>query len=223
MSALSLPDDQPTPARHAVAPRIGVRAGCEALVARGVTTIFGYPGGTVLPIYDVLREFPIRHVLERHEQGAARAADGYSRATGAVGAARATSAPGAINLVTGPATAIMDSVPMVAVTGNASRPLLGRDVFQETDIVGIALPVTKYATVVIDPDEVPTGPTGVWATVGSHTNIIFASLATITDSLEYGLWKADAHPASRGERDTTSSRAGQSLRRSATAVPEGVA
>ncbi len=142
------------PAR-AVAPRIGARAVCEGLVREGVTTIFGYPGGTVLPIYDVLREFPLRHILVRHEQGGAHAADGFSRATQGVGVAIATSGPGAINLVTGLATAMMDSVPMVAITGNVPRSLLGKDAFQETDIVGIALPVTKYATVVMDPDEVP--------------------------------------------------------------------
>ncbi len=158
MSALRLPDPAPEPDRPpaaGVAPRIGARALCEALVARGVTTIFGYPGGAVLPIYDVLREFPMRHVLVRHEQGAAHAADGYSRASGEIGVALATSGPGAINLVTGLATAMMDSVPMLAITGNVARPLLGRDAFQETDIVGIALPVTKYATLVMDPDEVP--------------------------------------------------------------------
>jgi len=155
MSALRLPDPEPQPTLPAVAPRIGARAVMEGLVARGVSTIFGYPGGAVLPIYDVLREFPIRHVLVRHEQGATHAADGFSRATGGVGVAMATSGPGATNLVTGLATAMMDSVPMVAITGNVARSLLGRDAFQETDIVGIALPVTKYATVVMDPDEVP--------------------------------------------------------------------
>jgi acetolactate synthase I/II/III large subunit len=137
------------------APRIGARALMESLVLRGVTTIFGYPGGATLPIYDVLREFPIHHVLVRHEQGAAHAADGWSRATGGVGVALATSGPGAINLVTGLATAMMDSVPMVAITGNVARPLLGRDAFQETDIVGIAMPVTKYAAIVMDADEIP--------------------------------------------------------------------
>ncbi|MGH2455168.1 MAG: biosynthetic-type acetolactate synthase large subunit [Candidatus Limnocylindria bacterium] len=157
MSALRLPAPrpQPGPAAAPVAPRIGARALMEALVARGASTVFGYPGGAVLPIYDVLREFPLRHVLVRHEQGAAHAADGFSRATGGVGVAMATSGPGAINLVIGLATAMMDSVPLVAITGNVPRALLGRDAFQETDIVGIALPVTKYATVVMDPDEVP--------------------------------------------------------------------
>jgi acetolactate synthase-1/2/3 large subunit len=123
--------------------------------ARGVTTVFGYPGGTVLPIYDVLREFPLRHILVRHEQGGAHAADGFSRTCG-VGVAIATSGPGAINLVTGLATAMMDSVPLVAITGNVPRALLGKDAFQETDIVGIALPVTKFATVVMDPDGTTT-------------------------------------------------------------------
>jgi acetolactate synthase I/II/III large subunit len=156
MTALQLPAaDTPQTPSHSVAPRIGARAVCEALVREGVTTVFGYPGGTVLPIYDVLREFPLRHILVRHEQGGAHAADGFSRATGGVGVAIATSGPGAINLVTGLATAMMDSVPMVAITGNVPRALLGKDAFQETDIVGIALPVTKYATVVMDPEEVP--------------------------------------------------------------------
>jgi acetolactate synthase-1/2/3 large subunit len=137
------------------APRIGARALCAALVAQGVDTIFGYPGGAVLPVYDVLREYPLRHVLVRPEPGGPHAADGYSRASGGVGVAMATSGPGAINLVTGRATAMMDRVPMLAITGNVGRALLGKDAFQETDIVGIALPVTKYASLVTDPDDVP--------------------------------------------------------------------
>jgi acetolactate synthase-1/2/3 large subunit len=154
MTALRLPAESRDPSRRA-APRIGARAVCEGLVREGVTTIFGYPGGTVLPIYDVLREFPLRHILVRHEQGGAHAADGFSRVTRGVGVAMATSGPGAINLVIGLATAMMDSVPIVAITGNVPRALLGKDAFQETDIVGIAQPVTKYATVVMDPDDVP--------------------------------------------------------------------
>jgi len=152
-AAFALPQDNQIP--RAQLPRIGARAVCEALVREGVTTLFGYPGGTVLPIYDVLREFPLRHVLVRHEQAGAHAADGYSRATGRVGVALATSGPGAINLVTGLATAMMDSVPLVAITGNVPRALLGRDAFQETDIVGIAMPVTKHSFIVMDPDEIP--------------------------------------------------------------------
>jgi acetolactate synthase-1/2/3 large subunit len=114
------------------------------LVGEGVTTVFGYPGGAILPVYDALRKFPIHHVLVRHEQGAAHMADGYARASGKVGVAMATSGPGATNLVTGIATAMLDSIPMVCITGNVSSKVLGTDAFQEVDITGITLPVTKH-------------------------------------------------------------------------------
>ncbi len=114
------------------------------LAGEGVTEVFGYPGGAILPAYDALRKFPIRHVLVRHEQGAAHMADGYARASGKVGVAVATSGPGATNLVTGIATAMLDSVPMVCVTGNVSSKVLGTDAFQEVDITGITLPITKH-------------------------------------------------------------------------------
>jgi acetolactate synthase I/II/III large subunit len=114
------------------------------LVGEGVDTVFGYPGGAILPAYDALRKFPIRHVLVRHEQGAAHMADGYARASGKVGVAIATSGPGATNLITGIATAMLDSIPMVCVTGNVSSKVLGTDAFQEVDITGITLPVTKH-------------------------------------------------------------------------------
>ncbi len=114
------------------------------LVGEGVTEVFGYPGGAILPAYDALRKFPIRHVLVRHEQGAAHMADGYARASGKVGVAIATSGPGATNLVTGIATAMLDSVPIVCITGNVSSKVLGTDAFQEVDITGITLPVTKH-------------------------------------------------------------------------------
>src|SRR5579872_6552869 len=114
------------------------------LVGEGVSTVFGYPGGAILPAYDALRKFPILHILVRHEQGAAHMADGYSRASGKVGVAIATSGPGATNLVTGIATAMLDSIPMVCITGNVSSKLLGSDAFQEVDITGITLPVTKH-------------------------------------------------------------------------------
>ncbi len=114
------------------------------LVGEGVTTVFGYPGGAILPVYDALRKFPIHHVLVRHEQGAAHMADGYSRASGKVGVAMATSGPGATNLVTGIATAMLDSIPMVCITGNVPSKVLGTDAFQEVDITGITLPVTKH-------------------------------------------------------------------------------
>ena len=114
------------------------------LVGEGVRDVFGYPGGAILPAYDALRKFPIRHILVRHEQGAAHMADGYARASGRVGVAVATSGPGATNLVTGIATAMLDSIPMVCVTGQVSSKVLGTDAFQEVDITGITLPVTKH-------------------------------------------------------------------------------
>jgi len=114
------------------------------LVGEGVTTVFGYPGGAILPAYDALRKFPIHHVLVRHEQGASHMADGYARASGKVGVAIATSGPGATNLVTGIATAMLDSIPMVCITGNVPSKILGTDAFQEVDITGITLPVTKH-------------------------------------------------------------------------------
>lgn len=122
----------------------------ECLLEQGVDTVFGYPGGAVLNIYDALYKYSdrIRHVLTAHEQGASHAADGYARATGKVGVCIATSGPGATNLVTGIATAYMDSIPVVAITGNVAVPLLGRDSFQEVDITGITMPVTKHNYIV---------------------------------------------------------------------------
>ena len=114
------------------------------LVGEGVTDVFGYPGGAILPVYDALRKFPIHHTLVRHEQGASHMADGYSRASGKVGVCIATSGPGATNLVTGIATAMLDSIPIVCITGNVSSKILGTDAFQEVDITGITLPVTKH-------------------------------------------------------------------------------
>ncbi len=114
------------------------------LVEQGVDTVFGYPGGAILPAYDALLDHPIRHVLVRHEQGAAHMADGYARASGKVGVAVATSGPGATNLVTGIATAMMDSIPIVCITGQVAESLLGSDAFQETDVTGITLPITKH-------------------------------------------------------------------------------
>ena len=116
----------------------------EALVREGVTDVFGYPGGAILPAYDAMLQYPIRHVLVRHEQGATHMADGYARATGKVGVAIATSGPGATNMVTGIATAMMDSSPIVCITGQVGSKLIGSDAFQETDITGITLPITKH-------------------------------------------------------------------------------
>ncbi|MBQ9135492.1 MAG: biosynthetic-type acetolactate synthase large subunit [Lachnospiraceae bacterium] len=124
----------------------------ECLKEQGVDTVFGYPGGTILNIYDALYKHSdeINHVLTSHEQGAAHAADGYARATGKVGVCMATSGPGATNLVTGIATAYMDSVPMVAITANVNLPLLGKDTFQEIDIAGVTMPITKHGYIVKD-------------------------------------------------------------------------
>ncbi len=131
--------------------KTGAQIICESLIAEGVDVMFGFPGGVLLPFYDTLPQYPqIRHILVRHEQGAAHAADGYARATGKVGVCMATSGPGATNLVTGIANAYLDSVPMVALTGQVSRPLIGKDAFQEIDIAGITLPITKHSYVVME-------------------------------------------------------------------------
>jgi len=125
------------------------------LAGEGTTTVFGYPGGAILPIYDALRKFPtIHHVLVRHEQGAAHMADGYSRASGRVGVCMATSGPGATNLVTGLATAMLDSIPIVAITGQVSSKVLGSDAFQEIDITGITLPITKHNFLVTRAEDI---------------------------------------------------------------------
>ena len=127
----------------------------ECLLEEGVDTVFGYPGGQVIPLYDAIYEYKgrIRHILTAHEQGASHAADGYARSTGKVGVCIATSGPGATNLVTGLATAYMDSSPVVAITGNVPLSLLGRDSFQEVDISGITMPITKHNYIVKDIEE----------------------------------------------------------------------
>ena len=127
----------------------------ECLKEQGVDTVFGYPGGTILNVYDALykHQDEIFHILTSHEQGAAHAADGYARATGKVGVCMATSGPGATNLVTGIATAFMDSIPMVAITANVNLPLLGKDSFQEVDIAGVTMPITKHGFIVKDVNQ----------------------------------------------------------------------
>ncbi|HWA17042.1 MAG TPA: thiamine pyrophosphate-binding protein, partial [Gemmatimonadales bacterium] len=132
----------------------GAQLLCRLLQEQGVEVMFGYPGGAIMPFYHALPEFErLRHVLVRHEQAAAHAADGYARATGRPGVCIATSGPGATNLVTGLATAQMDSSPVVAITGQVPRPMIGRDAFQETDVIGITLPVTKHSVMVQDISE----------------------------------------------------------------------
>src|ERR1700716_2604630 len=141
---------QPAAVQHPRSPqadtaqKTGAQIGWEVLVRQGVDIVFGYPGGAIMPAYDALPAYAIRHVLVRHEQGAAHMADGYARASGRVGVAIATSGPGATNLVTGIATAMMDSSPIVCITGQVWSHVLGSDAFQEIDIVGITIPVTKY-------------------------------------------------------------------------------
>jgi acetolactate synthase-1/2/3 large subunit len=126
----------------------------ECLVREGVEVVFGYPGGAILPAYDAMLDYPIRHILVRHEQGATHMADGYARATGKVGVAVATSGPGATNMVTGIATAMMDSSPIVCITGQVGSGLIGSDAFQETDITGITLPITKHNYLVAHASDV---------------------------------------------------------------------
>jgi len=135
----------------------GAQILCESLLKEGVEVVFGFPGGSVLPLYDVLPQYPqLRHILVRHEQGAAHAADAYARVTGKVGVCFATSGPGACNLVTGIANAHLDSSPMVAITGQVATPFIGKDAFQEIDITGITVPITKHNWLVLKTDEIAT-------------------------------------------------------------------
>ena len=135
----------------------GAQILCESLVKEGVEVIFGFPGGALLPFYDALPKYPqLRHILVRHEQGAAHAADSYARVSGKVGVCLATSGPGATNLVTGIANAYLDSAPMVAITGQVPRPFIGKDAFQEIDITGITLPITKHNYMVMAAGDMST-------------------------------------------------------------------
>ncbi|HEY8531793.1 MAG TPA: biosynthetic-type acetolactate synthase large subunit, partial [Limnochorda sp.] len=143
------------PAHCSAGPLTGADVFVQCLLAEGVQVIFGYPGGAVLPIYDAIYRSELRHILTRHEAGAVHAADGYARATGRVGVCLATSGPGATNLVTGLATAYMDSIPLVAFTGNVATSLIGRDAFQEADITGITMPITKHNFLVQRVEDLP--------------------------------------------------------------------
>ena len=134
--------------------RTGAQIIWESLLRQGVSTVFGYPGGAILPAYDAMTQYPIRHVLVRHEQGATHMADGFARATGQVGVAIATSGPGATNMVTGIATAMLDSSPIVCITGQVGSKLIGSDAFQETDITGVTLPITKHNYLVTRAEDV---------------------------------------------------------------------
>ncbi len=134
--------------------RTGAQIVWECLVRQGVQTVFGYPGGAILPTYDAMLDYPIHHVLVRHEQGATHMADGFARASGQVGVAIATSGPGATNMVTGIATAMLDSSPIVCITGQVGSRLIGSDAFQETDVTGVTLPVTKHNYLVTRPEDI---------------------------------------------------------------------
>ena len=148
------PTQTTTPEQKAVN---GSEAVILSLLAEGVETIFGYPGGAIMPIYDALYHYrdKINHILVRHEQGAAHAAEGYAQMAGKPGVCFATSGPGATNLVTGIADAMLDSVPIVCVTGQVAEPFLGTDAFQETDVMSLAMPITKWCYQIADPDEIP--------------------------------------------------------------------
>ncbi|MBC7767252.1 MAG: acetolactate synthase 2 catalytic subunit [Phycisphaerales bacterium] len=152
MSAAASP--MPKPAQEP-APRSGARLLVEALDAQGVEFVFGYPGGAIMPVYDAITSARFKHILVRHEQGAAFAADAYARVTGKPGVCMATSGPGATNLVTGIANAMMDSAPLVCITGNVASPLMGTDAFQEIDILGVTLPIVKHSWIARDPADVP--------------------------------------------------------------------
>jgi acetolactate synthase-1/2/3 large subunit len=135
----------------------GAEAVLRCLIAEGIDTIFGYPGGAIMPVYDALYDYQdqIKHILPRHEQGAVHAAEGYARVTRRTAVCMATSGPGATNLVTGIVDAMMDSVPMVCITGQVFSTVLGSDAFQETDVIGVTTPITKWNYQITKPEEIP--------------------------------------------------------------------
>ena len=152
----------------------------QCVRAEGVDLVFGYPGGAIMPLYDALEGSGIRHVLTRHEQGAVFSAEGYARVTGKVGVAIATSGPGATNLVTGIADAKMDSVPLVCITGQVRSAMLGTDAFQETDVFGVTLSLTKWSRLVRTIDEIPEviAEGFHWARSGRPGPVVIASQPT---------------------------------------------
>src|SRR5579863_6695369 len=182
-------------------PMTGARILWECLEREGVKTVFGYPGGAILPAYDALRHSSIRHILVRHEQGATHMADGYARATGEVGVAVATSGPGSTNMVTGIATAMLDSSPIVCITGQVGSKLLGSDAFQETDITGVTLPITKHNYLVTRAEDIaPAVREAMYVAKSGRPGPV---LIDITKDAQQGLcvfdWEAAA-PRMRGYR-----------------------
>ena len=178
--------------------RTGAQIVWEVLVREGVDVVFGYPGGAIMPTYDAMPAYPIRHVLVRHEQGAAHMADGYARASGKVGVAIATSGPGATNLVTGIATAMMDSSPIVCITGQVPSTVLGSDAFQETDITGITLPITKHNYLVTRAEDV--APTLREAFFIARSGRPGPVLVDITKDAQQGVARLDARLPTRAAR-----------------------
>ena len=187
---------QQRPSPHAdPAQRTGAQILWEILAREGVDVVFGYPGGAIMPAYDAMPAYPIRHVLVRHEQGAAHMADGYARASGKVGVAIATSGPGATNLVTGIATAMMDSSPIVCITGQVPSSALGSDAFQETDITGITLPITKHNYLVTRAEDV--APALHEAFFIARSGRPGPVLVDITKDAQQGLARLEAPPPPR--------------------------
>src|SRR2546426_1795260 len=180
------------------AQRTGAQIVWEVLTREGVEVVFGYPGGAIMPAYDAMPAYPIRHVLVRHEQGAAHMADGYARASGKVGVAIATSGPGATNLVTGIATAMMDSSPIVCITGQVPSSALGSDAFQETDITGITLPITKHNYLVTRAEDV--APALHEAFFIARSGRPGPVLVDITKDAQQGLARLETPPPSRALR-----------------------
>jgi acetolactate synthase-1/2/3 large subunit len=176
--------------------RTGAQIVWECLVHEGVDVIFGYPGGANLPIYDAMRDFPsIHHVLPRHEQGGAHMADGYARVSGKVGVAMGTSGPGATNLVTGIATAHMDSIPMVFITAQVSSKLIGYDAFQETDVTGITLPITKHNYLVTDVrDIMPTLREAFYIARSGRPGPVLVDISKDAQQASIENWEYDENP-----------------------------
>ena len=190
---------QQRPSPHAdPAQRTGAQILWEVLAREGVDVVFGYPGGAIMPAYDAMPAYPIRHVLVRHEQGAAHMADGYARASGKVGVAIATSGPGATNLVTGIATAMMDSSPIVCITGQVPSSALGSDAFQETDITGITLPITKHNYLVTRAEDV--APALHEAFFIARSGRPGPVLVDITKDAQQGFARLEARPPPRSLR-----------------------
>ena len=195
---------QPAAVQHPRSPqadtaqKTGAQIVWEVLVREGVEVVFGYPGGAIMPAYDAMPAYPIRHVLVRHEQGAAHMADGYARASGKVGVAIATSGPGATNLVTGIATAMMDSSPIVCITGQVPSSALGSDAFQETDITGITLPITKHNYLVTRAEDV--APALHEAFFIARSGRPGPVLVDITKDAQQGFARLEARPPPRSLR-----------------------